>query len=1284
MMIKLTDAVRRYNGEGDVTAWIERFEMVCKLQQKPTESPPDQATILPLFLEGAAYDVYAQLPAEVQEDATALKKELHSAFGLSPLLAYAKFKARELMGGEAPDAMLADLRRLARAIEGGDGKAMEPVVLCQFVDGLPEPTRGQLQALKSGSSWTTAEVLACAKGLLQRHNETGSGGLLGHKVSTHQRQGPSSSVAATVGPSAGATGEVRGTGQRRMGAGPGVRCSGCFKWGHRQVECQVRCFGCNGVGHLRRLCPQEGHAQVQGNEVGGGSLRASCPPVGVLKVDVELDGKRRKAVVDTGCSYTLVRVGAGRVTHGEGEGVLLETMDGKFIRTQGEAYVQSMVVSGKQLGPRKVQVMERLPLSVDIIVGLDVVLEHGLVVNSEAGRVQVDFHHGKPAKLLQCGRDAALVGGGGQSTATVAECRVADKDFDAWFDGGKWTIKWKWSEECPPSLSCQRPNYKVPADDREAFDTEIKTWIAEGILVPWVEEEHGTVRNVVPLLSVKQSKGSQLKVRPCLDFKKLNEGIVCLSGGLPTCDERLRQWRSMGPHGSLVDLKRAYLQVHVDKALWVYQAVRWEGQTYLLTRLGFGVNVAPRVMTAIVEKVLGLDEEVKRVSSSYIDDIFCVGESEAAELVRRQLKRYGLVTKEAVRLGDESGVRVLGLAVGRDLSWSRDSSLPAVTSRGVTRRALHSWIGELIGHFPVAGWLRVAGGYLQRCTANEKIGWDSPVSEETQTKVNDVVANLRNQGDPVCGVWPVDCQQAAVLWADASSLAIGVALEIGGSIVEDASWLRKVDDSSHINMSELDAVIRGISLCLRWNVRQFTIKTDSATVFGWLKSVFERTHRVRTHALGEMLIRRRIEMLSELAKQEGLSVVVQQVESARNRADQLTRVPNKWLVSRKKVESKSNSDGAATGLVAPAIQQEPEEAKAAVTRIHQRHHFGVDRTWELARLSLGHVSRQMVKSVVSECRQCAMIDPAVTFRWQEGTLASNSVWQRLAVDITHVNGRAYLSCTDCNSRFTIWRSLQNESAKEICTHLARIFAEMGPAEEIFSDNGTVFHSVEMRQLLNVWEIKADFSCAYRPQGNGIAERVHRTIKRMVARSGRSVEEMTFWYNATQGEKLASPFEMVFGAKPRMPGVTEKRREVQRDWPARNVQTAVNDTRADAERNPFVVGDQVFLKQGSRCDRPWSGPHRVSDVKSSVSVSLDGLDIPRHVSHMRRVPVPRAAAEPARDDIAVDDDEDDDDHHDDGDVGPTEVTENPGERYPRRDRSVPPRFGMEDKSEPVYH
>jgi len=328
--------------------------------------------------------------------------------------------------------------------------------------------------------------------------------------------------------------------------------------------------------------------------------------------------------------------------------------------------------------------------------------------------------------------------------------------------------------------------------------------------------------------------------------------------------------------------------------------------------------------------------------------------------------------------------------------------------------------------------------------------------------------------------------------------------------------------------------------------------TDSASVFRWLKSMIERTHKIRTRALGKMLIRRRLDMIAELIEQEKLKISVKQVESARNKADQLTRVPKKWLAV-------SHQDQVGVSMVAVANHLEQKSLQEELTCIHERHHFGVDRTLEIARLKFGeNVSRRMVRSVVSQCRECSSIDPAVRFRWEKGSIVSNAVWQRMAVDVAHVNGRPYLTCIDCCSRFTIWRVLKDESAKEIKLQLIQIFAEMGPVEEILSDNGGVFHGFELQQFYKEWDIKSDFSCAYRSKGNGLIERIHRTIKRMVARSGRSVEEMTFWYNATKGERIASPYEMMFVAKSRMPGVTEKRQEIRRIQPDANVSSVVGD------------------------------------------------------------------------------------------------------------------------------
>lgn len=54
--------------------------------------------------------------------------------------------------------------------------------------------------------------------------------------------------------------------------------------------------------------------------------------------------------------------------------------------------------------------------------------------------------------------------------------------------------------------------------------------------------------------------------------------------------------------------------------------------------------------------------------------------------------------------------------------------------------------------------------------------------------------------DQVKGSWYVPDTKKGTMWCDASGIALGVKLEIGGIEVEDAAWLRKKDDYNHTSV----------------------------------------------------------------------------------------------------------------------------------------------------------------------------------------------------------------------------------------------------------------------------------------------------------------------------------------------------------------------------------------------------------------------------------------------------------------------------------------------------
>lgn len=904
-----------------------------------------------------------------------------------------------------------------------------------------------------------------------------------------------------------------------------------------------------------------------------------------------------RGLIDSGCSVTLIGKSVVWGRRKERCEIKLETMSGSTIETRESVRLCSLRTDNcVELGPVQAFVLPDLPLAVDLVIGLDLISKFGLTISPNGKDADVIFHM----------KNVSLCADHADNVVSV----IDDDDFRAEFKSGHWVVEWKYDKAINDD-NIVRGNKRcfVRESDYDAVDDELNVWRDEGIIVRYDKQKHGDIKRFIPLLSVRQEKGSNVKVRPVFDYREMNKDIRSHpAGATPLCADRLRQWRQLGRNCSIVDLRKAYLQVHVEPSLWTHQAFCWKGEVFLLTRLGFGLATGPKIMTAIVEKVISSDKKVERAVTSYIDDLFVVEDKLSCEEVRGHFSEWGLQTKPPERLG-ETDTRILGVKVDQTFGWGRDGLPAKVDSTHVlTRRQVHGILGEWIGHFPVAGWLRVACGYIQRHTALEGINWDEPVSQGIMDKLNEMSRRISTEGDPVAGTWPVDTNSPITLWTDASNMAIGVVVEIDNDIVEDAAWLRPKHDSSHINRAELDAVVKGINLAIKWGNRDIRLMCDSATVCGWMRSILEKSHNIKTTALGEILIRRRLDTIREIIAQEKLNISIHLVRSEENLADALTRVPKHW----------EKSD---TAELALGCAESDSVNFQRIKEIHNRCHFGVERTLQLAQERYGtSVSRRVVKKVVSRCHPCSRIDPAVSFKWDSGEIASGAqVWERLAIDVTYFDQRPYLSLTDVASDFTVWRKLRNETSKEISDHMRQVFSEFGPPNEILCDNATVFRSRDVKAFLEDWEVKQIFSCAYRSQGNAVAERMHRTVKRAARRTARTIEEAAFWVNNTRTVKGYCPYELVFCARSKKPGVSSSRKHISR--PELAADTTANDDYSDTSRNPLSVGDHVYLRpQSGRCDAEWTGPHRVTTIRSSVSVEIDHDGVSRHVSHLRLVPL----------------------------------------------------------------
>ncbi|KAK4318086.1 hypothetical protein Pmani_010884 [Petrolisthes manimaculis] len=845
---------------------------------------------------------------------------------------------------------------------------------------------------------------------------------------------------------------------------------------------------------------------------------------------------------------------------------------GGEIKCKGADWVR-LRVNGEYVTVRAVA-SDRLVEGVDVVLGVDVIDQLGGVAVAQG---KVCFGALGVASVCQesVSRESEHKlneGCGGSSSNVVIE----DSDFHAVFDGQKWTVKWFWKNGRPLTLTNKISCYdkKLEGRKKEEFEKEIDRWITEGILIPWKEEVN---TGVIPLMAVEQA--TKNKVRPVLDFRELNSNVMCHTGDdvIDVCSETLREWRQTGENASLVDLKSAYLQLGVDEELWPYQLVNYKGRTFCLTSLGFGLNSAPRIMSKILKTVLSKDEKVRRATKSYVDDII-VNESVASvEEVIRHLNVYGLITKSPESL---DGGAALGLRLSRvagELMFQRGNTVPEVSDM-LTRRELFSICGKLVGHYPIAGWLRVACSFIKRSAAGAR--WEGHIGEKSMMMIKDVIERVQLD-DPVRGNWCVPGVKHGVVWCDASKIALGVVLEIDRKIVEDAAWLRKKDDFNHINVAELEAVLKGINMAIKWGLTSMELRTDSATVEIWVNTVLSAEKRVHTKGAAEMLIKRRLGNLKELISEFGLKVVVQFVPTEKNKADIMTRVKKSWLVNTE-VEDAHFCASVAVDL----------------TELHHKHHMGIDRTLYLARKMDPEVSRESVKRVVQCCDRCQSIDPAPVIHTR-GEVSVESNWQRLAIDVTHYRQVPYLSVVDCGpGRFAIWRKLKRENAQEISAELESIFLERGPVNELLLDNSTAFRSQYLGDMLGRWKISRVFRAAYRPGGNGIVERHHRTIKAIAERGGISPIEAVYWYNSTP---RSGPQQSVYRYEWRYPSLVPRG--------------------AEASQNNALsikMGEEVWVKpRDARCTTRWC-KGIVTDVNSENNISVDGM--PRHVLDVRPVVV----------------------------------------------------------------
>ena len=161
--LKYSDLISQYSGEGDFVEWLDKFELVVKLQDV---KQPEK--FLPLFLTAGAFAVYQSLSGDTKKDYDLVKSALTKAFSSNSFNAYEQLRNRRLKPGESVDCFAAELSRLVGLVSAAPDMGL---LKCAFVCGLPETVQTQIQASCLLASMSLPDIVEKARSLVSCRDE---------------------------------------------------------------------------------------------------------------------------------------------------------------------------------------------------------------------------------------------------------------------------------------------------------------------------------------------------------------------------------------------------------------------------------------------------------------------------------------------------------------------------------------------------------------------------------------------------------------------------------------------------------------------------------------------------------------------------------------------------------------------------------------------------------------------------------------------------------------------------------------------------------------------------------------------------------------------------------------------------------------------------------------------------------------------------------------------------------------------------------------------------------
>ena len=144
------------------------------------------------------------------------------------------------------------------------------------------------------------------------------------------------------------------------------------------------------------------------------------------------------------------------------------------------------------------------------------------------------------------------------------------------------------------------------------------------------------------------------------------------------------------------------------------------------------------------------------------------------------------------------------------------------------------------------------------------------------------------------------------------------------------------------------------------------------------------------------------------------------------------------------------------------------------------------------------ISRASARDVVLQCPQCVQFHHPPHVGINPHGLIPLKLWQ---MDVTHVSafGRlkyVHVSIDTCSG--VIFASpMSGEKSRNVVGHCLEAWAAWGRPDSLKTDNGPAYTSKSFQTFCKIMQVSHSTGLPYNPQGQGIVERAHRTLKELL-------------------------------------------------------------------------------------------------------------------------------------------------------------------------------------------